>query len=73
MTEKKEGFDLELTIEELEEKIEEEIPRRVEEAELSGFDPSQRSATWTYMTTDQPFGSWSERLIRGLVRRLRGR
>lgn len=57
---------------ELEEKIEEEIPRRIEAAETSGIDPSQRGATWTYMTTDQPFGSWSERLIRGLVRRLRG-
>jgi len=58
---------------ELQDKIEEEIPKRLEAATLSGIDPSQRGATWTYMTTDQPFGSWSERFARGLVRRLRGR
>ena len=46
-----------------------EIQRRIEEAADAGIDPpSQRGATWTYLTTDQPFGSWNERIIRGLMR-----
>jgi len=53
--------------------IDEEIPKRLEEAETSGIDPSQRGATWTYLTTDQPFGSWSERVIRGLLRKIQTR
>jgi len=36
----------------------------------SGLDPSQRGATWTYLTTDQPFGTATERIMRGLVRKL---
>jgi len=39
-------------------------------AEESGLDPSQRGATWTYLTTDQPFGTATERIMRGLVRKL---
>ncbi len=46
-----------------------EIPGRMAEAQASGIDPSQRGATWTYLTTDQPFGSMTERLIRGLLDR----
>jgi preprotein translocase subunit SecA len=56
---------------ELMEKIEEEIQKRVQAAETSGFDPSQRGATWTYLTTDQPFGTMTERIARGIIRRLR--
>ena len=58
--------------EELQTKIDEEIPRRLEEAETSGIDPSQRGATWTYLTTDQPFGTLTERFLRGLLRHFRG-
>jgi preprotein translocase subunit SecA len=47
-----------------------EIDRRLGEAEESGLDPSQRGATWTYLTTDQPFGTATERMLRGLVRKL---
>lgn len=57
--------------EQLELRIEEEILRRIEEAEESGIDPSQRGTTWTYLTTDQPFGSWSERVMKGLLRKFR--
>jgi preprotein translocase subunit SecA len=53
---------------ELQTRIDEEIPRRVEKAEADGIDPSQRGATWTYLTTDQPFGTLSERFARGLLR-----
>jgi len=54
-------------------RIDEEIPARLEEAETSRLDPSQRGATWTYLTTDQPFGSWSERIMRGVLRKVRTR
>ena len=53
----------------LEAQIEEEIPRRVKDAQERNIDPTERGATWTYLTTDQPFGSWSERVMRGLKRR----
>jgi preprotein translocase subunit SecA len=54
---------------ELEEELEAQIDTRLEAAEMSGVDPSQRGATWTYLTTDQPFGTATERLMRGLVRK----
>jgi preprotein translocase subunit SecA len=50
----------------LEATIAEEIPRRLAEAETTGIDPAQRGATWTYITTDMPFGSIEERMISGL-------
>ena len=54
----------------LEEQLDEEIAKRLEEAQESGLDPTQRGATWTYLTTDQPFGTATERIMRGLVRKL---
>lgn len=53
----------------LEDGLEAEIARRLEEAEANGFDPSQRGATWTYLTTDRPFGDATERVLRGLMRK----
>jgi preprotein translocase subunit SecA len=54
---------------ELEAEMPEEIARRVEEAEAGeGCDPGDRGAVWTYLTTDQPFGSFVERMARGLRR-----
>jgi preprotein translocase subunit SecA len=58
---------------ELEAKIAEETPKRVTEAQAPGIDPSQRGATWTYLTTDQPFGNFTERFLRGLKRKLKKR
>ena len=52
----------------LEADIEEETANRLEQAEAKGFDPSQRGATWTYLTTDQPFGSVSERVLRSFLK-----
>jgi preprotein translocase subunit SecA len=52
-----------------EEQLDEEVAKRFGEAEQSGLDPSQRGATWTYLTTDQPFGTATERIMRGLVRK----
>lgn len=57
----------------LEEELDPEIATRLETAEAGGLDPSQRGATWTYLTTDQPFGTASERIMRGLVRKYRRR
>ena len=57
--------------EQLELQIDEEIPKRVAEAQESGIDPAQRGATWTYLTTDQPFGSWSERVMKGILRKFK--
>ena len=47
-----------------------EIARRIEEARVSGLDPTQRGATWTYLTTDNPFGSLSDRIRKGIVSKL---
>ena len=54
---------------ELEERLDAEIAARLEEAQMNGFDPSQRGATWTYLTTDRPFGDYTERILRGLVKK----
>ena len=54
-------------------RIGEEIHKRLAEAQEQSLDPSQRGATWTYLTTDQPFGSLTERVMRGMVRRYRQR
>ena len=49
--------------------LDEEVAVRLEEAQAKGLDPTLRGATWTYLTTDQPFGAWSERVLRGLIRK----
>jgi preprotein translocase subunit SecA len=59
--------------ENLQMRITEEIPKRVAKAESSSFDPSQRGATWTYLSTDQPFGRLGERFFAGLIRKARSR
>jgi hypothetical protein len=48
--------------------VEEELPKRLAQAEATGIDPAERGATWTYLTTDQPFGSIQERMVTGLRR-----
>jgi preprotein translocase subunit SecA len=57
----------------MEERLDAEIADRLEKAQSSGIDPSQRGATWTYLTTDQPFGSATERVMRGLMRKIQKR
>jgi preprotein translocase subunit SecA len=56
---------------ELEAALPGEIARRLAEAEAAGGDPGERGAVWTYLTTDQPFGSFSQRLARGIRRRFK--
>ena len=57
----------------LQARIMEEIPKRLAQAEASGIDPSDRGATWTYISHDQPFGNLGQRFMRGMVRKLRTR
>jgi preprotein translocase subunit SecA len=58
---------------EMEERLEAETAARLEEARDKGVQPAQRGATWTYLTTDRPFGDYTERVMRGLTRKLRKR
>jgi preprotein translocase subunit SecA len=53
----------------LEDRLDPEIAERLAHAESTGLDPAQRGATWTYLTTDQPFGTATERVMRGLMRK----
>ena len=64
--------DIDSMFEAMQAAVAEEIPKRLAQAETSGLNPSQRGATWTYLTTDRPFGSIEERMISGL-RRLIGK
>ncbi len=57
--------------EEFERTIDEEILKRVAETRASGLSPMERGATWTYLTTDQPFGSMQERFIRGMIAKIK--
>ncbi len=59
-------------------RLHEEVTAAFETAEISGDeihfvneDRFKRGATWTYMTTDQPFGTLSERIIKSLVRQFK--
>jgi preprotein translocase subunit SecA len=57
---------------ELEASIPEEVARRVAEAEATGVPPRDRGALWTYLTSDHPFGTWTERIMKGLKRKVSG-
>ena len=57
--------------EQFEQNIDEEILKRVTETQASGLSPKERGATWTYLTTDQPFGTMQERFIRGMVAKIK--
>jgi preprotein translocase subunit SecA len=48
--------------------IETEIPKRLEVADAGGFDPSRQGATWTYITTDQPFGIAMQQALRSVFK-----
>jgi preprotein translocase subunit SecA len=52
--------------------VDDEIAARIEEARESGLDPTQRGATWTYLTTDTPFGTLGERILRAVFRKALG-
>jgi preprotein translocase subunit SecA len=54
---------------EMEETLDAAIAERIEQARDGHIDPTERGATWTYLTTDQPFGTFTERVFRGLKKR----
>ncbi len=59
---------------ELESALPEEIAKRLAEAEAgNGPDLTERGAVWTYITTDQPFGVWTERILHGFHRKFKSR
>jgi preprotein translocase subunit SecA len=47
--------------------MDEEIVARLQHASTHGFEPRQRGATWTYLTTDEPFGTMTQRVMRRLA------
>ena len=55
----------------LEEGLDAEIAARLQAARAGGAVPSERGATWTYLTTDRPFGNYTERILKALVAKLR--
>ncbi len=58
----------------LEAAIPREIARRCAEAESGGGqDFKERGAVWTYVTTDQPFGTWTERILHGFHRKFKNK
>ena len=57
--------------EELQRTIDDEIVVRMNAPDLSSIDQLDRGATWTYLTTDEPFGTMTERVMKGLVRLIR--
>jgi preprotein translocase subunit SecA len=66
-------FQVHAMFQELERVLDAEIAERLEHALAQGAISRRRGATWTYLTTDEPFGTMTERVMRGLVRMLRGR
>ena len=58
---------------ELDERIPVETAERLEKARSGEAAPPQRGATWTYLTTDRPFGDLTERFMKGVMRTLKGR
>ena len=52
------------------ESLDDEIGLRIEPARDAGLDPTQRGATWTYLTTDTPFGTLGERIMKAAVRKV---
>jgi preprotein translocase subunit SecA len=58
---------------ELEAAIPDEVTRRLADAEARGAaELGDRGAVWTYLTTDQPFGSFTERVLKGIRRKAFG-
>jgi preprotein translocase subunit SecA len=51
-----------------------EMEQRIDDAPRTATaTPTERGATWTYLTTDRPFGNYTERVLQGITRKLRKR
>src|SRR5262249_3843199 len=55
--------------EELQSAIDTEIPNRIQSAAPSELRPSRRGTTWTYITTDQPFGIAMQHVLREFMKK----
>jgi preprotein translocase subunit SecA len=55
----------------LQQAIDEEIALRLEGTDTLSAGMIDRGATWTYLTTDEPFGTMTERAMRGIARMAR--
>jgi preprotein translocase subunit SecA len=65
--------EIHMWFQELEAALPAEIARRLAEAEAGGGqDSAERGAVWTYLTTDQPFGGWTKKVLDGLHRKFAG-
>jgi preprotein translocase subunit SecA len=51
--------------------LDNEIATRLAQAQATGAEPTERGATWTYLTTDNPFGEGTERILRGIIRKVK--
>lgn len=49
--------------------IETETAQRLEQSEVVELEPLRRGTTWTYITTDQPFGTWMQSALREYLKR----
>jgi hypothetical protein len=51
--------------------IDDEVQLRLVDTDGDETSARQRGATWTYLTTDEPFGPLTQRIIKGVIRMLR--
>ncbi|HEY1307845.1 MAG TPA: hypothetical protein VGF24_30040 [Vicinamibacterales bacterium] len=51
--------------------IDDEVELRLSEVDSGQATGRQRGATWTYLTTDEPFGPLTQRIIKGVIRKIR--
>jgi hypothetical protein len=65
--------DVDAMFKEMETLIGREVAERLERGGGDDLDPRQRGATWTYITSDEPFGPMSERIARQVVKMMRRR
>ena len=59
--------------EHLDDCFEAEVAKRMADEKQGLVEVEQRGATWTYLTTDQPFGSLGQRIFAGLQRKHKSR
>ena len=50
-----------------------DLESRLDQPREESAEPRQRGATWTYLTTDRPFGDYTERILRGITRKIQKR
>jgi preprotein translocase subunit SecA len=59
---------VDVLFEELQTAIDMEIPNRLQNAPATNLKPARRGTTWTYVTTDQPFGIAMQHFLREFMK-----